>query len=164
MSADFELVAVGAHMHGLPLNSELLALGAEFRRALNTAPLYRLYLLPGGPPARPGLLRVSPDEGVAVAVEVWALPTAKVGALLARAKGAIRVRRLSRVSPLAVPALIEEGREWVSGSAEESLLAEAVALVEEATGGEDSFTGEIGDPDISCYGGWRGFLAARTDA
>ena len=84
MSADFELVAVGAHMHGLPLNSELLALGAEFRRALNTAPLYRLYLLPGGPPARPGLLRVSPDEGVAVAVEVWALPTAKVGALLAR--------------------------------------------------------------------------------
>jgi ATP-dependent Lhr-like helicase len=70
---------------------------------------------------------------------------ARIGTLLARANGRIRVRRLDRVSPLAVPALIEEGREWVSGSAEDALLAEAVALVDEATGGEDSFTGEVGE-------------------
>ncbi|MBC9177549.1 ligase-associated DNA damage response DEXH box helicase [Roseomonas ludipueritiae] len=70
---------------------------------------------------------------------------ARIGSLLERARGRIRVRRLDRVSPLAVPALIEEGREWVSGSAEDALLAEAVALVEEATGGEDSFTGEIAE-------------------
>jgi ATP-dependent Lhr-like helicase len=70
---------------------------------------------------------------------------ARIGSLLERAQGRIRVRRLDRVSPLAVPALIEEGREWVSGSAEDALLAEAVALVEEATGGEDSFTGEVTD-------------------
>jgi ATP-dependent Lhr-like helicase len=47
--------------------------------------------------------------------------------------------RLDRVSPLAVPALIEEGREWVAGGAEDALLAEAAALVDEATGGEEVF-------------------------
>ncbi|WP_237182292.1 ligase-associated DNA damage response DEXH box helicase [Roseomonas marmotae] len=69
---------------------------------------------------------------------------ARIGTLLARVRGRIRVRRLEQVSPLAVPALIEEGREWVSGSAEDALLAEAVALVDEATGGEESFTGDLG--------------------
>ncbi len=69
---------------------------------------------------------------------------ARISTLLARARGHIRVRRLESVSPLAVPALIEEGREWVAGGAEDALLAEAVALVEEATGGEDHFTGDLG--------------------
>jgi ATP-dependent Lhr-like helicase len=59
---------------------------------------------------------------------------ARIGALLARIKGRIRHRALDRVSPLAVPALIEEGREWVGGGGEEALLAEAAALVAEATG------------------------------
>ncbi|MBO1080233.1 ligase-associated DNA damage response DEXH box helicase [Roseomonas haemaphysalidis] len=69
----------------------------------------------------------------------------RIATLLERARDDIRVRRLDRVSPLAVPALIEEGREWVSGTAEDALLAEATALVSEATWGEDSFTGEISD-------------------
>ena len=49
-----------------------------------------------------------------------------------------RHRRLDRVSPLAVPALIEIGRETVDGgSANDALLAEAEAeLVAEAMGGE----------------------------
>ncbi|MCX8133295.1 MAG: ligase-associated DNA damage response DEXH box helicase [Roseococcus sp.] len=63
----------------------------------------------------------------------------RVGALLARARGRITHRRLARVSPLAVPVLIEEGREWVAGRAAEALLAEAAALVEEATGGREAF-------------------------
>ncbi|EHM00132.1 DEAD/DEAH box helicase [Acetobacteraceae bacterium AT-5844] len=74
---------------------------------------------------------------------------ARIGALLARARGTIRVRQLDGVSPLAVPALIEEGREWVSGNAEDALLAEAVALVEEATHGEDHFSGDLGLEAIS---------------
>jgi ATP-dependent Lhr-like helicase len=65
---------------------------------------------------------------------------ARIGRLLRRAQeGGIRHRRLARVSPLAVPALIEEGREWVAGGAEDALLAEAAALVDEVTGGEDIF-------------------------
>ncbi|WP_431284914.1 ligase-associated DNA damage response DEXH box helicase [Humitalea sp. 24SJ18S-53] len=65
---------------------------------------------------------------------------ARIAALLARArKGGIRHRVLDRVSPLAVPALIEEGREWITGGAEDALLAEAAALVHDATDGADYF-------------------------
>lgn len=64
---------------------------------------------------------------------------ARIATLLARAKGRIRHRALKQVSPLAVPALIEEGREWVAGGAEDTLLAEAAALVEEATDGAEHF-------------------------
>ena len=53
--------------------------------------------------------------------------------------------RLDRVSPLAVPALIEEGREWVAGGAEDALLAEAAALVEDVTDGAEIFSGLLAD-------------------
>jgi len=58
----------------------------------------------------------------------------RIGTLLTRVKGQIRHRRLDQVSPLAVPALLEVGREWVAGGAEDALLAEAAALIAEATG------------------------------
>jgi ATP-dependent helicase Lhr and Lhr-like helicase len=48
--------------------------------------------------------------------------------------GHIRHQPLDRVSPLAVPALLEIGKEQVSGSADDLLLAEADALIREATG------------------------------
>ncbi|MFL1462797.1 ligase-associated DNA damage response DEXH box helicase [Roseococcus sp. DSY-14] len=64
---------------------------------------------------------------------------ARLGALLARVRGKVMHRRLDRASPLAVPALIEQGREWVAGGAEDDLLAEAAALVNEATGGAERF-------------------------
>jgi ATP-dependent Lhr-like helicase len=57
----------------------------------------------------------------------------RISALLARAKGRITHMVLSRVSPLAVPVLLEIGREHVAnGAGEEQLLAEAEALVAEA--------------------------------
>jgi ATP-dependent Lhr-like helicase len=65
---------------------------------------------------------------------------ARIAGLLARVKGRIRHRVLDRVSPLAVPALIEEGREWVAGGAEDALLAEAAAMVEEVTEGAELFS------------------------
>ena len=73
-----EIVVIGAHLSGMPLNRELVALGGTFERALDTAPEYRLHVLPGGPPARPGLVRVA-EGGVAVAAEVWRLPPAGFG-------------------------------------------------------------------------------------
>ena len=57
----------------------------------------------------------------------------RISALLARAKGRITHMVLSRVSPLAVPVLLEIGREHVAGQAEDVLLAEAEALIAEAT-------------------------------
>jgi ATP-dependent Lhr-like helicase len=63
----------------------------------------------------------------------------RIGTMLARAKGRIRHRRLDQVSPLAVPAMLEIGREWVAGDAEDALLAEAAALVHDATDGAESY-------------------------
>lgn len=70
----------------------------------------------------------------------------RIGTLLARAKGRVQHVRLDRVSPLAVPALIEVGREWVAGGGEDALLAEAAALVEEATGGLETFMETLDSP------------------
>lgn len=75
------IAAVGAHMSGLPLNHELTERGGRFLRAAKTAPAYRLYALAGGPPKRPGLVRM--DRGAEIALEVWALPRTSVGDFLA---------------------------------------------------------------------------------
>jgi ATP-dependent Lhr-like helicase len=53
------------------------------------------------------------------------LDIARLASFLRRVKGRIRHRALERVSPLAVPILLEIGRETVGGSAVESLLREA---------------------------------------
>jgi ATP-dependent Lhr-like helicase len=55
----------------------------------------------------------------------------RVAAMLARVKGHIVHAALDHVSPLAVPVMLEIGRESVYGEASESLLAEA-ELVDEA--------------------------------
>ena len=76
------LVVVGAHLSGLPLNWQLTERGATLRQATLTAPVYRLYELPGSQPRKPGLLR-SADGGQAIAVEVWDMPLDQVGSFLA---------------------------------------------------------------------------------
>ncbi len=59
----------------------------------------------------------------------------RVAGMLARINGRITHMALSRVSPLAVPVLLEIGRESVrTGDNEDDLLAEAEAIVAEATG------------------------------
>jgi ATP-dependent helicase Lhr and Lhr-like helicase len=59
----------------------------------------------------------------------------RIAGMLTRVKGRIVHMVLSRVSPLAVPVLLEIGRESVRSDAdEEKLLAEAEAIIAEATG------------------------------
>lgn len=77
-----EIAVVGAHLSGMPLNGELTALGATFLRATTTTTDYRLFALPGGPPARPGLIRAGPG-GASIALEVWALPPEGFGRFVA---------------------------------------------------------------------------------
>ncbi|MEM1318381.1 MAG: ligase-associated DNA damage response DEXH box helicase, partial [Pseudomonadota bacterium] len=61
------------------------------------------------------------------------LDVRRVGTLLARAKGHIVHRNLDKLSPMAVPIMLEMGRERVNGEASESLLAEAAEnLIAEA--------------------------------
>jgi ATP-dependent Lhr-like helicase len=59
----------------------------------------------------------------------------RITLLLRRAKGRLTHMALSRVSPLAVPVLLEIGRESIQDRmSEDELLAETEILVAEATG------------------------------
>jgi ATP-dependent helicase Lhr and Lhr-like helicase len=61
------------------------------------------------------------------------LDIARLSEMLARIKGRIVTRTLERVSPLAVPALLEIAKEMVAGEAHEDILRESEeALIEEA--------------------------------
>lgn len=105
------IVAVGAHMRGLPLNGELASLGGVFVRAVETAPCYRMFLLPGGPPLRPGMLRVA-EGGAGIAAELWTLPFEGFGRFVA-----------------GVPAPLSIGTVLLAdGGAEKSFLVEAAGV------------------------------------
>jgi len=128
---EIELAVVGAHLSGLPLNHELTARRARFLRATETAPDYRLYALSGSPPYRPGLLRVAPGEGAAIATEIWALPPAEFGRFVA-----------------AIPAPLGIGTlRFADGTSPKGFLVEA--------------EGVRGAADITNFGGWRAYLAGR---
>lgn len=75
------VVVCGAHLAGLPLNWQLVQRGGRLVEATRSAPHYKLYALAGGPPLRPGMLRVA-EGGAAIAVEVWELPSAELGSFL----------------------------------------------------------------------------------
>jgi ATP-dependent Lhr-like helicase len=62
----------------------------------------------------------------------------RLGQLLSRIEGRIIHRDLPRISPLAVPIMLEIGREPVYGEAQDAILAEAADLLaEEALGADD---------------------------
>ncbi|TGU88786.1 allophanate hydrolase [Mesorhizobium sp. M00.F.Ca.ET.151.01.1.1] len=77
-----DLVVVGAHLSGMPLNGQLRDLGAQFSRVTKTTPAYRLYALAGQSVPKPGLVRVSRD-GMRIDVEVWRLGPEAFGRFVA---------------------------------------------------------------------------------
>lgn len=126
------IALVGAHMAGLPLNPQITNLGGRFLEAAETALIYRLFALAGGgAPARPGLLRVGAEE-VSIALELWSLPTAKLGALLVQIPSPLGLGRVT----------LADGRIVVGFLVEQAGLYQA--------------------EDITIYGGWRAFLSAAT--
>jgi ATP-dependent Lhr-like helicase len=87
------------------------------------------------------LLRATRADAAAGLVDV-----ARLAAMLKRAKGGIAHRQLKRVSPLAVPVLLEVGRESVYGAQVDDLLADAAAaeaLIAEATAEDDEAQGTL---------------------
>ncbi len=69
-------------MTGCPLNGHLTSRGARFLEETRTAPDYRFYALPGGPPIRPG--SSAPREMAGRSPwSLWAMPTARMGDFLA---------------------------------------------------------------------------------
>ncbi|OJF93686.1 allophanate hydrolase [Pararhizobium antarcticum] len=123
-----DLVVVGAHLSGMPLNGQLKALEASFVRTAKTAASYRLYSLAGQTPAKPGLIRCSDDTGAQIAVEVWRLSAAAFGQFVAAIP-----------SPLGIGTILLS-----DGSEAKGFLVEPVGL-------EDAV-------DISDFGGWRAFV------
>ncbi|WP_145002478.1 allophanate hydrolase [Pseudomonas oryzihabitans] len=123
------LVVCGAHLQGLPLNGQLLARGARRLALTRSAPRYRLYALAGGPPQRPGMVRVA-EDGAAIEVEVWELPSSELGSFLT-----------------GIPAPLGLGKvELADGSWETGFICEPYGLA--------------GAEDITAHGGWRAWLAA----
>jgi allophanate hydrolase len=79
--APVDLLVVGAHLSGQPLNHELLAAGATLVGPAATANRYRLFALDTTPP-KPGLVRQA-EGGESIAGEVWRLPAAGFARFLA---------------------------------------------------------------------------------
>lgn len=127
-----EIAVVGAHLSGMPLNGELTSRGGLLSRSGQTEKSYRLSALPGGPPQRPGLLRIAEGTGHAIAVEVWVLPAAGFGTFVAGIP-----------SPLCIGTL-----RLADGTSPKGFLVEPEGLE--------------GAIDISHFGGWRAFIAAGS--
>jgi allophanate hydrolase len=114
-SGGMAIAVCGAHMEGLPLNHQLRDRGGYFLRTARTAAAYRLFSLPGGPPRRPGLIRVA-TEGQAIELEVWALPLETVGSFVNGIP-----------APLGIGKIELDSGEWVAGFICEGYAADGAA-------------------------------------
>lgn len=130
--ATVDVVVVGAHLAGLPLNSQLTERGAVLVHSTTTTADYRLFALPGNVPPKPGLLRVAPGQGHAIAVEVWRMPLAAYGSFVALIP-----------PPLGIGTLL-----LADGSQAQGFVCEPQAL--------------HGAQDISAFGGWRAFVQSLS--
>lgn len=124
------LVVCGAHLDGLALNWQLKQRGARLLELTQSSPDYQLYALAGGPPFRPGMLRVA-ENGVAIEVEVWELPSRELGSFLTGIPAPLGLGKVQ----------LADGR-WESG-----FICEPYGLE--------------GATDISHLGGWRAYLQQR---
>jgi len=128
------VAVVGAHLSNMPLNHQLTERGARLHSITRSAPLYRLYRLPGGPPERPGLLRVGAVQGAAIDLEVWELPMETYGSFVAGIPAPLGIGQIELADAAPVQGFVCEA--WATEGAE----------------------------DITRFGGWRGYLANRADA
>jgi allophanate hydrolase len=103
-----DLAVCGAHLEGLTLNHQLRDRGAVLMERTRTAPVYRLYALPGGPPFRPGLVRVA-EHGAAIEVEVWRLPAAALGSFVTNIPAPLGIGKLLLADQRQVSGFICEG-------------------------------------------------------
>jgi allophanate hydrolase len=123
------LAVVGAHLQGMPLHYQLAERGARFHAVTHTAARYRLYALNGTHPPKPGLARA--DDGAAIAVELYDVPTDALGSFLAGIP-----------PPLGLGTIELQDGTWVKG-----FICEPQALKDAQ--------------DITAFGGWRAYAAAN---
>ena len=126
-----KVAVVGAHLSGMPLNTQLTERGATMVGKAQTAPHYKFFALPGTVPPKPGLVRVAPNTGASIALEVWEMPVEQYGSFVALIP-----------APLGIGTL-----ELSDGSSVQGFVCEAQATA--------------GAQDISHLGGWRAYIASQ---
>jgi len=125
------LAVVGAHLTGMPLNTQLQERNAIFVESTFTSNSYRLFALPNTTPPKPGLIRNKTGEtGAEIIVELWDVPVQRFGSFVALIPAPLGIGTLT----------LNDGRE-VKG-----FICEGAA-VEGAT-------------DITHMGGWRAYIAS----
>lgn len=120
-----ELAVNGTLMRGLELNDNLLAVGATFVRETMTEPTYRLFSIND---VHPAMIRVK-TGGVAIAVEVWAVPSAGLAQILLNEPPGLCIGKVR----------LDDGSE-ILGVVGESICCENTK-------------------EITQYGGWRNYIA-----
>lgn len=125
-----KVVVCGAHLDGLPLNWQLRQRGGRLLEATQSSPDYRLYALAGGPVLRPGMVRVA-EDGAAIAVEVWDIPSSELGSFLTGIPAPLGLGKVQ----------LADGR-WETG-----FICDAYGL--------------DGAEDITRFGGWKAWLESR---
>jgi allophanate hydrolase len=132
------VAVVGAHLEGMPLHGQLVERRARLLARTSTSPHYRLYALPGTVPPKPGLARVAaeapPEDGHAIALEVYAMPSSELGSFLALIP-----------PPLGLGSVELADGSWVKG-----FICEPCGL--------------SNAEDISHFGGWRAYMQHRQNA
>jgi allophanate hydrolase len=109
------IAVCGAHMEGLPLNYQLTERGGRLLERTTTSANYRLFLLPGGPPQRPGLVRDL--EGTSIEVEVWELPAINMGDFLNQIPAPLGLGRVQLADGSSLPGFLCEA--WAVKQAQE---------------------------------------------
>lgn len=119
------LAVNGTLMRGLELNPNMLAAGATFVREAKTQATYRLWSINDRHPA---MIRVK-DGGVAVDVEVWAVPPSGLASILLKEPPGLSIGKIK----------LTDGEEVLGVLAEPTLCE--------------------GQKEISEFGGWHSYLA-----
>ena len=107
-SGTIPVAVCGAHLSGLPLNPQLTSRGARLLCAIDSAPRYKLYALPGGPVARPGMVRVT-EGGQPIPLEVWEVPAEHFGSFVAGIPAPLGIGKVELADGRIVPGFICEG-------------------------------------------------------
>ena len=119
----------GAHLEGLPLNHQLTGRGAHLFARTTSSADYRLYALPGGPPHRPGIVRVGVGEsGGAIEVEVWEMAASVFGSFVAGIPAPLGIGTITLIN----------GDKVLGFACEQYAVKDAL--------------------DITRFGGWRAYL------
>lgn len=122
-----QLAVVGAHLTGMPLNFQLITRKATLAKKTTTSANYRLFALKNTVPPKPGL-QCTTKLGKAIDVEVWDVPLAEFGKIVAEVP-----------APLGIGNVQLADGSWVKG-----FICEGYALTDAL--------------DISHFGGWRAYI------